>query len=234
MSRPDEPQDEGGFFSGWSKRKLAAKRQNTPGRDVEAVPETQAESDPVPADVEQEDIDDAVVAALPPLEGITAGSDIKPFLAKGVPAKLKNAAMRRLWMATPGVRDYSDPAVDYAWDWNAPGGVPGGGGTLSETGVAKMVKDLIGGRNDPPPEESVEAAPIETESVEQVASEAVEQSAAVAEDDVPPSPVRRSDAGTSRASLPPPGTGSDEATREDDAPAKSLPPPRRHGGAVPD
>ena len=64
-----------------------------------------------------------------------------------------------MWLATPGVRDYSDPAVDYAWDWNAPGGVPGGGGVLSEQGVAKMVKDLIGKMEDlADPEEEGPAA----------------------------------------------------------------------------
>ena len=226
MTGPDEPEDEGGFLRGWSKRKLAAKRQTAPRRE-DAEPEVKAEPETVPAQVEQDDADEEVVAALPPLDDIIDGSDIKPFLAKGVPAKLRNAAMRRLWMATPGVRDYSDPAVDYAWDWNAPGGVPGGGGVLSESGVAKMLKDLIGGRQDPPPEESVAAVPAETDLT---AIEAPEQAEVKVEDDVASSPIRRSDTDKSEEALT--STG-DETIRVGETSARNLPSPRRHGSAIP-
>jgi len=235
MSRPDEPEDEGGFFGGWSKRKLAAKRQTAPDEEIKALPETQTAPDLAAPQVAQEEIDEEVVAALPSLDEIIDGSDIKPFLAKGVPAKLRNAAMRRLWLATPGVRDYSDPAVDYAWDWNAPGGVPGGGGSLSEAGIAKMVKGLIGGREDAPPEESDDVVLAEADTA---ARETAELGGAKAEDDVPPSPVRRSEADKPADSDTPPGEGAHEGAHEviskGETSEKSHPVPRRHGGAVPD
>jgi hypothetical protein len=44
-----------------------------------------------------------------------------------VPQILRNAAMRRMWVLDPAIRDYVDPALDYAYDWNIPGGVPGNG-----------------------------------------------------------------------------------------------------------
>lgn len=241
MSRPDEPDDDGGFFSGWSKRKLAAKRKTAPDDEIKALPQTQTAPDLTAPQVAQEEIDEDVVAALPSLDDIMDGSDIKPFLAKGVPDKLKNAAMRRLWLATPGVRDYSDPAVDYAWDWNVPGGVPGGGGSLSEAGIAKMVKGLIGGRADSSPEESddvvlAEADPAARETAELGGAKA--KDGATAEDDVPPSPVRRSEADKPAESETPPGEGAHEwaheAISKGETSEKSHPVPRRHGGAVPD
>jgi hypothetical protein len=235
MSGPDKSEGEGSFLGGWSKRKLAAERQDAPDTKIELSLGTQAEPDPFDPLAVDEDIDEQVVAELPSLEDIIEGSDIKPFLAKGVPAKLKNAAMRRLWLATPNVRDYADPAVDYAWDWNAPGGVPGGGGKLTEAGIAKMVKGLIGGQNDHPSEESDEADLLDAEGVDLIASVSVEEDAVPKQDDVPPSPVRLSDANTPLVSLSPPNAGSQEAIREAALPADTFPPPpRRHGGAAPE
>ncbi|ABV92249.1 conserved hypothetical protein [Dinoroseobacter shibae DFL 12 = DSM 16493] len=127
-------------LSRWSRRKLEAKRQAEVADEVADTAAVDA------VDAVEEDPD--LIAALPSLDEIEVGFDMTPFLAKGVPAHLKNAAFRKLWQASPAVRDYLDPAVDYAWDWNAPGGVPGGGGALSEQSVAKMVKGLIGERSD--------------------------------------------------------------------------------------
>ena len=40
---------------------------------------------------------------------------------------LRNAALRNAWLVDPAIRDYVDCALDYAYDWNIPGGVPGNG-----------------------------------------------------------------------------------------------------------
>ena len=50
----------------------------------------------------------------------TADSDLSAFLRKGVPAALKNAAMRQMWSLDPAIRDHVGPA-EYAWDFNTPG-----------------------------------------------------------------------------------------------------------------
>lgn len=199
MSNPEGA--DGGRLKGWSQRKLAVKRQQ------EAV-EDAAPDAPVP-EVPAEDPE--VIAALPSLDDITADFDISPFLAKGVPSHLKNAAMRKLWRASPAVRDYLDPAVDYAWDWNAPGGVPGGGGVLNEQSVAKMVKDLIGNRAEEKTEEQPEDEVLiaETQDPEQ------------------PIPVAvRRDPVTKTEPLQP-----DADADRDTPPALPM---RRHGGAVPE
>lgn len=211
MPPEDREDEEGGFFRRFSRRKLAAARpvpEAPPAQDPAAI-----EAEPV---AEPESVDAAYIEALPPIESIGAGSDIKPFLARGVPADLRNAAMRRLWSASPGVRDYLDPAVDYAWDWNAPGGVPGGGGTLSQVRVAQMVKDLIGKAPEPAEEEVASVA----QDVAPQHDEAEEP-----QDETPETldPVRRSTPVPVQKDPP-------ETTRM----AADLTPARRHGGAVPE
>ena len=227
VSRHSEDDEGGGRLSGWSRRKLAALRGEVDPKDVSDGGLDGKAEEPI---VAPEDVDAVHIAALPPVETIGAGSDIKPFLARGVPANLKNAALRRLWSATPGVRDHSDPAVDYAWDWNAPGGVPGGGGMLSESGVAKMVKDLNGeartGEADR--EGSPDATDKQGTETDAGRPEAAPSNTAP-ETEAPPVAIRR----TEKRDVQ---TIGDKADRPDEArrAVASIAPPRRHGGAVPE
>ena len=57
-------------------------------------------------------------------------------MQKGVPEALRNAALRKMWVLDPSIRNYVGEALDYAWDWNAPGGVPGSGGEITEQALA--------------------------------------------------------------------------------------------------
>src|SRR5262245_10079830 len=41
---------------------------------------------------------------LPPTESTTAAPDTRPFLARGVPADIARAALRRAWSADPRIR----------------------------------------------------------------------------------------------------------------------------------
>jgi hypothetical protein len=65
-------------------------------------------------------------AKLPPIESIGAGSDIRPFLAFGVPADLTRAALRRAWSTDPTIRDFIGLSEN-SWDFDAQDGVPGFG-----------------------------------------------------------------------------------------------------------
>lgn len=96
-------------------------------------------------------LDADALAALPPLESLTEQSDLRPFLRAGVPAALRNAAMRRMWLLNPTIRDHADCAVDYAWDWNTPGGVPGNGGRLSAASAKRMMEALGAPQKTPAP-----------------------------------------------------------------------------------
>lgn len=66
------------------------------------------------------------LSQLPPIESITAESDIRAFLAPGVPAELRLAALRRAWVADPKVRDFVG-LNDYDFDFHTPGAIPGFG-----------------------------------------------------------------------------------------------------------
>lgn len=219
-----EPEDKsGGFLTGWSRRKREAKRQEALDREPE-VEERMLTAEAAEDLAYNDSVDADYIAALPSLDEITAGSDIKPFLAKGVPASLKNAAMRKLWSSSPLVRDYVDPAVDYAWDWNAPGGVPGGGGVLSPASVLEMMNGLVGKGIKAADEILAEIAePSDAHTV-------TENDSPVAAETVQPVAVRRTDA-AERPTTAKPDTS---VAKDPDKAAVTPVLPRRHGGAVPE
>ncbi len=127
------------FLARWSARKREALKP-----PADPAPET------APAEGEVEGELD--LSFLPALEDLTPEADISLFLRKGVPENLRNAALRRMWALDPSVRDYVGDALDYAWDWNAPGGVPGGGDLGLGVNVGEMVAQIFG---DPPADEEV-------------------------------------------------------------------------------
>ena len=150
----DEPE---GFLGRWSRVKRTAARsvpEAEPVSDPEAPGEADANADDATAqaaEVAPATLSEEELAALPRIEDLVQGSDIRPFLRAGVPRSMRNAAMRRIWMLTPGIRDYRDPAVDYAWDWNTPGGVPGDGVAPSPERAAQMLQSLLAPRAQPAP-----------------------------------------------------------------------------------
>lgn len=135
---------EDGFLSRWARRKQQVQRA---GAD-----QPPAAAEPVaPAEAEEPVIDPA---SLPPVESLTAQSSLAPFLQKGVPEAVKNAALRTMWAADPAIRDYVGPA-DFQWDFNAPGAITGFGTLDSGIDVGQMVADVTEYHLKPP----VEAAP---------------------------------------------------------------------------
>ena len=191
----------GGFLDRWSRRKRAAEAEAEAEAARAAVPEpipSEVEADPAADPEAAAAAEEALIASLPRIEDITAGTDIRAFLQKGVPAALRNAALRRAWMADPLIAGYEDPARDYFWDWNAPGGVPGGGGTLDPDRVARMVRDIVGKDEsqvqdspDPAPGAEVAEPPAgeEAEDVAPAATAAPDDHATVTEPaEAPPQP----------------------------------------------
>lgn len=164
------------FFDRWSRRK----RSDAAPAPMEEPPAAEES----PAAVEE--VDAEFIASLPDPATLTAESNIADFLRKGVPAALRNAAMRRMWQLDPVISTHKDIAVDYAWDWNVPGGVPGNGGAISQDGIAKLLRGL-----SRPPEPT--AAPEEAEPSHLVAGLPPEEPAAVSLDDhtEPPEDVRK-------------------------------------------
>ncbi len=127
------------FLQRWSRRKHEARE--TPlveaARDAPVEPEFRVPAEPE-TEVTAEDI-----AALPPVESVMDAAGLRQFLRRGIPAGLRHAALRRLWRLDPKIRDHVDAAQDYAFDWNAPDGVPGGGGTVTREQVAGILDRLF-------------------------------------------------------------------------------------------
>jgi hypothetical protein len=80
---------------------------------------------------------------LPRIEDFTPETDLTPFLRNGVPVALRNAALRRMWTLDPAIRNGVGDALDYAYDWNIAGGVPGSGPLLPSDDVEAMVRSIM-------------------------------------------------------------------------------------------
>ncbi|MEZ5906237.1 MAG: DUF3306 domain-containing protein [Geminicoccaceae bacterium] len=188
------------FLARWSERKRQARVRELPG---EAVP---AASDPQAGGSEAGEPEAAFdPASLPPVESLGPGSDIAAFLKKGVPAALRRAALRRIWVADPKVKGFREVA-DYDWDFNAPGY-----GALLPTDDAGQAAERLLARLRQPVAAPAEPAAAASEPVAGPTPE-------------PPEPAPAGD-GERLAALP--------AAPEADEPAPVLAGRRRHGGATP-
>src|SRR5262245_2134631 len=184
-TRMSEPEN---FIARWSRRKRKA------AEDAEAMkssiaPDATAESaHPIEDQREGSDAPQARSespefapdpAKLPPIETITAATDIRAFLAPGVPPELTRAALRRAWAADPKIRDFIGLSEN-SWDFNAPGAMTGFG-SLEMTDelrqqIARMVgRSLANEATDSPAQTSAEVqgkpspAETSTESVDAAA-----------------------------------------------------------------
>jgi hypothetical protein len=139
MSDPND------FLSRWSRRKRAvaeADAPKPPHRDADATaPEGDARPEPTaPPPSEAPPAFDP--ASLPPIESITAATDIRDFLKPGVPAELARAALRRAWSADPAIRDFVGLSEN-SWDFNAPGAMGGFGPLEMTDDLRRMVEKLF-------------------------------------------------------------------------------------------
>jgi hypothetical protein len=155
------------FLSRWSRRKLD-------GEQEAAGPEQ-----PVPASLGEGAADPAAPAqaipafdpeSLPSIDSINAGSDIRAFLQRGVPADLSRAALRRAWAADPAIRDFIGLSEN-AWDFNAPDSIPGFG-SIGPDDIRRLAAQLFGESGSleqpirPPADRNplVQSAPVQLES----------------------------------------------------------------------
>src|SRR5262245_110629 len=116
------------FLTRWSRRKQEAADAN---KEDEAAPRRVNQADRasetrVAAEPTERSEPTFDPKSLPPLESITSETDIRAFLASGVPVELARAALRRAWSADPKIRDFVGLA-DYAWDFHTEGAMPGFG-----------------------------------------------------------------------------------------------------------
>jgi hypothetical protein len=137
MTGKDQGDEDQGFLARWSQRKRETKapEREAPIAGADVPPSPVAESDAT----QQFDL-----SSLPKLEDLTETTDITGFLRKGVPEHLRNAALRKSWALDPAIRNYVNPALEYAYDWNTSGGVPGSSEIGTGMDVARLVSQIMG------------------------------------------------------------------------------------------
>ena len=224
MSGPDQDDDDKGFLARWSQRKQEARQPEPtpeePAPSAEIPPAPVAESEAAPA---------FDLSSLPKLEEMTGATDITGFLQKGVPEQLRNAALRKSWALDPAIRNYVNPALEYAYDWNTPGGVPGTGEIGAGMDVARMVLQIMG--DSAPDEAAAAAADSAKPTVDDPLPPAEESSAieAVPATPLPTEALRRSDDEGILVAQ----TEGIQMRSPEDPPAAPQQPVRRHGSAKP-
>jgi hypothetical protein len=230
MSGPDEADRDKGFLARWSQRKQEAKQ-----------PEPKPDAPDEGADVAPGQITETAaepefdLSTLPKLEELTESTDITAFLRKGVPEHLRNAALQKSWALDPAIRNYVNPALEYAYDWNAPGGVPGGGELGAGVDVARLVSQIMG-------EPAAEPINFDANSGDEAARSSVEPPEhdlpAKPQEDLPVQPLRRSGepAAETEAVSKADGDTGEPAQADESQPARPAAPQqpvRRHGTAKP-
>ncbi len=153
MSAQDPPRPDG-FFSRWSRLKRGEVPDPTPDP---APPVVVADSAPVAQEADEPPFD---LSQLPSLGDLTTESDLRPFLNKAVPEGLRNAALKRMWALDPAIRDFVGP-VDYAWDFNTPGGLPGIAEAMTGD-VGELLARAIGAFTESPAAIGPSVAPVAT------------------------------------------------------------------------
>ena len=226
MSEPDDRSRN--FLQRWARRKQAASPRS-PGHGGKDKPAdaVKTEIDSLPDGTTANPSDPPIfdLATLPPIESITATTDIRAFLAPGVPVELSRAALRRAWTSDPAIREFIGIAENQ-WDFTKQDGVPGFGSLEITPELRRLVSQLVG---DVPKEPSPPQMPI-GQSNQRTAGPSVES--------LPPTPV--GDAGNEAAAAErvqsQPGRVNDDAAAQregQDADAGTPFARRKHGGAVP-
>lgn len=112
------------------------------------------------------------LASLPSLDSITAATDIRAFMGRGVPMELARAALRRAWSADPAIRDFKGLAEN-DWDFTDPAAMPGFGALPEGTDVKKMLAQIFGESEqptDPGPSTNLPAGPQGTGNPNEIAA----------------------------------------------------------------
>ena len=131
------------FIARWSRRKREAAQEPGQESEQESKQEFQQTTEPA-ASVPEEKAEPAFdVASLPPLDSITAETDIRAFLAPGVPAELTRAALRRAWAADPNIRDFVGLSEN-AWDFNDPSAITGFGPLKMTDELRHQIARMVG------------------------------------------------------------------------------------------
>ena len=198
------------FLSRWSRRK----------RESELAPEVNAAESAADAGlpIAAPEAPAFDLASLPSLDSIGADTDVSVFMKPGVPATLRDAALRRAWASDPAIRDFRG-LQENGWDFTDPQGVPGFGRFTSEDEVRELAQRLFGGATD----------------TEQVSQSVPGHEAVEATQEVSVPPQQAADDSRDRSLGVQDAAPKDEpaAVERYDDDGGAPPSKRRHGGALP-
>jgi hypothetical protein len=241
MSEPE------GFLSRWARLKREA--EETPETAPQDAPDNESHegaSQGAPCAASDADAEAPLretatekpaidLSALPSIESITATTDIRAFLAPGVPAELTRAALRRAWVVDPKIRDFVGIA-DYQWDFTDPNAMPGFGPLSPLDDVRRLVARIMGEAEDgrealTAPAEARHSAEVADGSdlIAPCSSEAgITAAREISTEDEEPAATLHP-AGDVRCS------STDSASQQEEPPSQtvSVPIKRGHGGALP-
>ena len=110
-----DKQDEPGFASRWSRLKREAKA-DAPESGGEAEAEAGVTEPEAPVDDDRPDEEVLEELGLPDPDTLKAGDNFTAFMAKAVPARLRNRALRKLWISDPVLANL-DELLDYGEDF---------------------------------------------------------------------------------------------------------------------
>jgi Protein of unknown function (DUF3306) len=165
MSRPDDskPGESVGFLDRWARRKQEVLRaQESQQNQTSAVRAAPAAHMPVEA---------AESLPLPSLDDIVPGGDVAAFFQKHVPEALRAAALRKVWMTDPDIKDFIEMA-DYQLDYANPDSIPGWSSNIEGIDLKGMVERIF--NNAPEVEAESPVLPgetaVETPGVEDAAA----------------------------------------------------------------
>jgi Protein of unknown function (DUF3306) len=116
----DKTREDGGFLARWSRRKRGTEAEEEPDiTDPDAaepaVGEISADAEPDTDDVIDPELEENRLAAeAVDIDALTYADDFKLFMKPGVPAMMRQKALRKLWRSNPilanidGLNDYDD------------------------------------------------------------------------------------------------------------------------------
>jgi hypothetical protein len=228
MSDPENPGPENPLAR-WSRRKSDA-RAGQPNESVPGDEPVAAASNAPAPDDDQRPFDPA---SLPPIEAIDDKTDLRGFLARGVPAELTRAALRRGWSSDPGIRDFIGLSEN-SWDFNAPEGISGFG-SLTPEDVQRLAHAVAGAETTGEAMPMFAATPSSNESKAQTAectpSPQQLQTGSDSQKNWPSDLAQQHHAGSEQCAHA--DGAATPAERSAPGPDRHRPSRRSHGGALP-
>ena len=246
MSEPEN------FIARWSRRKTAA--QDAEARPAAAPVAAPTRADDGGGDRKENDAARALggvpepsaaafdPAKLPPIDSITAETDIRAFLVPGVPAHLTRAALRRAWASDPKIRDFVGLSEN-SWDFNAPDAIAGFGPLEMTDALRQEVARMLGRgvAGEAPNPVPAQASPQEMASSSQGAAQSADATPELTTEGLESSAAPLSDEGAGR---PCEHAGPEPLPHRSKAAVAAQPGPenvddnqliakRPHGGALP-